>query len=102
MKAITLNDVIQEQLKDKSFAVEYERESLINAIACIVVKLRQNKHLTQSQLAKKIGTTQSVIARLESGSDSRIPSLTMLSRIANATHTKINIMFEDVKRETPH
>lgn len=95
MKAITLNDVIQEQLKDKSFAVEYQRELLINAIACIVVKLRQNKRLTQAQLAKKIGTTQSVIARLESGNDSRVPSLDMLSRIANATHTKINIAFED-------
>lgn len=94
MKAITLNDVIKEQMKDKAFAVEYERELLINAIARIVVKLRQHKCLTQSQLAKKVGTTQSVIARLESGHDSRVPSLDMLARIANATHTKINIAFE--------
>jgi len=64
MKAITLNDVIKEQMKDKTFAVEYKRELLINAIARIVVKLRQHKHLTQSQLAKKVGTTQSVIASL--------------------------------------
>ena len=97
MKAITLNDAIKEQLKDKSFAIEYERELLINAIARIVVKLRQNKRLTQSQLAKKVGTTQSVIARLESGRDSRIPSLDMLTRIANATHTKIDIVFKDSK-----
>ena len=97
MKAITLNDIINEQLKGKDFAAEYERELLINAIAQIVVKLRKNKKLTQSQLAEKLGTTQSVIARIESGRDSRIPSLGMLARIASATHTKINISFEDVK-----
>ena len=95
MKAITLSDVINEQLKDKSFAVDYERELLINAIAQLIVKLRKNKCLTQAQLAKKVVTTQSVIARLESGNDSRIPSLDMLARIANATHTKINIAFEE-------
>lgn len=95
MKPITLNDVIKEQLKDESFAVEYERELLINAIAKLIVKLRKNKHLTQAELAKKVGTTQSVIARLESGSDTRVPSLDILARIANATHTRINIAFED-------
>lgn len=95
MKPITLSDMIDAQLKNKSFAEAYERELLISAIACIVVKLRQHKHLTQAQLAEKVGTSQSVIARLESGNDSRIPSLNMLSRIASATHTKINIAFED-------
>ena len=69
MKPITLNDVIQEQLKDKSFAAEYDRELLINAIAHIV----------------------------EGGADSRIPSLDMLARIANATQTKINITFEEAE-----
>lgn len=95
MKAITLSDMISEQLKDESFSIEYERELLINAIAQLVVRLRKNKKLTQSQLAEKLGTTQSVIARLESGSDSRMPSLDMLTRIANATQMKINLSFED-------
>lgn len=97
MKAITLSDMINEQIKDESFSVEYERELLINAIAQLVVKLRKNKKLTQSQLAEKLGTTQSVIARLESGSDSRMPSLDMLTRIASATQMKINLSFEDTR-----
>ena len=97
MKAITLSDMINEQMKDESFSVEYERELLINAIAQLVVKLRKNKKLTQSQLAEKLGTTQSVIARLESGSDSRMPSLDMLTRIASATQMKINLSFEDTR-----
>ena len=95
MKAITLDDMIKEQQKDNSFSAEYEREMLINAIAKIIVELRKSKQLTQSQLAKKLGTTQSVIARIESGNDSRVPSLSMLARIASVTQTKINISFDD-------
>ena len=95
MKAFTLNNMINEQLEEQEFAAEYNRELLINAIAKVVVKLRKNKKLTQSQLADKLGTSQSVIARLESGNDSRIPSLDMLARIANATQTKISISFDE-------
>lgn len=60
------------------------------------IKLIREGVLKDSQLAKKIGTSQSVISRLESGDDIRVPSLDVLARIANATHTKINISFEDV------
>lgn len=95
MKAITLSDVIKKELKDEKFATEYTRELLINAIAKLVVRLRKNKKLTQKQLAEMAGTSQSVIARLEGGNDTRIPSLDILNRIANATHTKINLTFED-------
>lgn len=94
MKKITLSDVINEQLKDKEFSVYYEKELLINAIARMLVELRAAKKLTQEELAKRAGTTQPVIARLESGSDSRVPSLELLARIASASHAKINISFE--------
>jgi transcriptional regulator with XRE-family HTH domain len=44
-------------------------------------------------LQKKAGTTQSVIARLESGKDTRIPSLGILLRIAVVSGEKLNISF---------
>lgn len=97
-KPISLSDVINEQLKNHEFAEHYERELLINAIAEVVVKLRQTKQLTQQQLAEKVGTTQSAISRLESGNDTRVPSLDILARIANATKTKVNIVFEEKKQ----
>ena len=95
MKKVTLDAVInRQQKKDPEFAEEYQKELLRNEIAKIVVKLRNNVHLTQTELAEKAGTTQPVIARLESGADSRVPSLNLLARIAEASHAKLHVSFE--------
>ncbi|MDF1654515.1 MAG: helix-turn-helix transcriptional regulator [Coxiellaceae bacterium] len=96
MKGTTLTDVIKNELKNKDFAAAYERELLINGVAKLIISLRKSKNLTQQQLADKVGTSQSVIARLETGSVLRVPSLDMLNRIAIATKTKINISFDDL------
>jgi transcriptional regulator with XRE-family HTH domain len=48
--------------------------------------------LTQEQLAKRMDTTQSVIARLESGRTR--PSTQTLERLASATATRLKISFE--------
>ena len=93
MKAFTLDNYIGKKLKSADFKLEYNRQLLINSIAKMVVDLRHAENLTQQQLAKKAKTTQSVIARLESGKDERIPSIDLLARIANASHTKLNISF---------
>jgi len=94
MKAITLKKVIEQNLKDPSFRRLYKRERLINAIAKMVYRIRSASGLTQSQLAQKANTTQPVIARLESGSDKRSPSLDLLSKIAEATGSVLNISFK--------
>ena len=94
MKKITLNKIIKEQTKYPEFNEHYQKELLINEISKMVIQLRNAAHLTQAQLAEKAGTTQPVIARLESGSDSRIPSLTLLARIAAASKTRIHIIFD--------
>lgn len=53
--------------------------------------------LTQEQLAERMDTKQSVIARLESGRSS--PSIKTLGRIAAATGTRLIIAFEPLVRE---
>jgi ribosome-binding protein aMBF1 (putative translation factor) len=50
-------------------------------LALLVREMREDAGLTQTELAKKVGTTQSVIARLE-GAEYTGHSLTMLERIA--------------------
>ena len=55
------------------------------------LKIRASKGLTQSQIAEKIGTTQSVIARLESGKSKHSPSIATLSRYAEALDCQLEI-----------
>jgi transcriptional regulator with XRE-family HTH domain len=54
--------------------------------------VRNRAKLTQAQLAELIGTTQSVISRLEDA-DYEGHSLSMLQRIATALHTRLEIRF---------
>lgn len=98
MKAITLTDVINEELKDPEFLRNFQRELLINEIAKMIVEARKKAKLTQRELAEKAGTTQPVIARLESGSDERIPSLELLARLASAANAKIKIVLDSNKK----
>jgi len=91
---MTLNDVINEELKNSpEFKNAYQEELLINKVSQMIVEARREANLTQAQLAVKANTSQPVIARLESGRDSRIPSLALLSRIARALNAKLNISF---------
>ena len=61
----------------KSFARALQQVDL----ALLVREMREDAGLTQTELARKVGTTQSVIARLEDAEYSG-HSLTMLERIA--------------------
>ena len=74
----------QKILKDKKVLLQFEEEKSKTEIAYAVRTARLRADLTQAQLAKLIGTTQSVIARLEGGSDKRVPSIPLLTRIATA------------------
>lgn len=95
MKKITLNFVIEEQYKkNPEFYEHYQRELLINEISKMIIKLRNAANLTQTELAERAGTTQPVIARIESGADTRIPSLSLLVRIASASQAKLHIGFD--------
>lgn len=74
----------QNLLKDQEIRIHFEEEKSKTEIAHAVRTTRMKADLTQAQLAKRIGTTQSVIARLEGGTDKRVPSIPLLARIAAA------------------
>jgi transcriptional regulator with XRE-family HTH domain len=66
-------------------------EELVNAeLSRLVYDLRVGAKLTQAQLAKRVGTTQSVISRLEDA-DYEGHSLAMLRRIARAVGCVVEI-----------
>ncbi len=62
-------------------AYKAEREAM--GVGYLILKARARAGLSQSQLAKKLGTSQPTIARWESGS--QIPSVRSLLKIAKAT-----------------
>ncbi len=66
-------------------------------LARSVIEARTNAGLTQAQLAERSNTTQSVIARLESGRT--LPSTRTLTKIAESTSTRLMVSFEPTGRE---
>jgi ribosome-binding protein aMBF1 (putative translation factor) len=66
-------------------------------IARRIRELRAAAALTQTQLAKVIGTTASVICRLEDA-DYEGHSLAMLRRIAGALNQRVEIRFVPIRR----
>lgn len=55
------------------------------------LKARADQGLTQAQVAEKIGTTQSAVARMESGRGKHSPSLATLSKYAEALGCKLEV-----------
>ena len=67
------------------------------ALASAIAKARSRAGLTQAEVAQRMHTTQSNIARLEAGRTT--PSTRTLERFALAVGTRLKISFEPV---TPH
>jgi ribosome-binding protein aMBF1 (putative translation factor) len=59
-------------------------------LAQLVYDLRTTAGLTQRQLADRMGTTQSVISRLEQAG--RLPTLDLLARVATATGSDLRLL----------
>lgn len=60
----------------------YDDEARISAFRDLVFRLRSEAGLTQAELAKRMGTTQSAIARMEGGGTR--PTLETLEKLAGA------------------
>lgn len=56
-----------------------------------VLKARAEAGLTQAEVAERVGTTQSAIARLESGSSRHSPSIATLQRYAGALGYRVEV-----------
>jgi predicted transcriptional regulator len=76
-------------MNNPEFRKEYAEADAEFSIIEALVKARAQAKLSQTELAKRIGTTQSAIARLEGGGVS--PSLSTLRRYAEATGTKLQV-----------
>jgi len=84
-----ISDLKKRLMTNPEFRQEYEKADAEFAIIEALVRARTQAKLSQAELAKRIGTTQSAIARLEGGGVS--PSLSTLRRYAEATGTKLQV-----------
>jgi transcriptional regulator with XRE-family HTH domain len=91
-KFVTLH---KKWMKDPAYRKEYEALEEEFALMAEVAKARARAGLSQAELAKRMKTTQSTIARLESGRG--LPSTRTLGRFAKATGHRLRISFEPVK-----
>ena len=78
----TLKTLKREMLNDAKTRAAYDTLADEYAIARELIAARARSGLSQSEVAQRMGTTQSVVARLESGK--RPPSMRTVERFAQA------------------
>ena len=81
-------------VKEPGFKAGYDALEEEFALASLLIEARTNAKLSQAELAERMGTSQSTIARLESGAAK--PSLSTLERFAEATGMRVRVSLERV------
>jgi ribosome-binding protein aMBF1 (putative translation factor) len=96
-KMIPVEGSFTEWRKDPKYVEAYDALEGEFSLAAALIEARARAGLTQQQLAERMRTTQTVIARLESG---RVkPSTRTLERLAAATGMRLRISFEPIAAE---
>jgi ribosome-binding protein aMBF1 (putative translation factor) len=72
-------------MRDPEFRREYEALEPAYQLARALIEARSRAGLTQAQVAERMGTTQSVVSRMESGH--HLPSMSRILAYAKATHS---------------
>lgn len=80
IKLIPFKKLEEKWMKDPEFRRGYYDLELEFKLISAIIESRMKKGMTQKQLAKKIGTKQSAVARFESGKSN--PTLSTLKKIA--------------------
>jgi ribosome-binding protein aMBF1 (putative translation factor) len=86
---IPFRELKKRWMKDPGFRTEYDALESEFAVARQLIEARSRAGLSQQELADRMGTTQPVIARLESGRQK--PTTKTLERFAKATGSKVEI-----------
>ncbi|MBU1291875.1 helix-turn-helix transcriptional regulator [Patescibacteria group bacterium] len=91
LKAIDFQEYLAEQLKNPEFKRHYDEHGRQLEIAYQILQLRKKKKMTQAELAKRIGTKQSNVARMEAGNQNF--TIDILQRIASVLGKNLKIEF---------
>ncbi len=89
---IPFDDLKRDLLKRDDVRAEYEALAEEFSLAEALIRARSEADLTQTQVADRMRTSQSYVAKLEGGQVS--PSIKALQRYAAATGTRLKISLE--------
>lgn len=89
-----LRDLKKRLMEDPEFREEYALADQEYSLVAQLIRARTEAKLTQTEVAQRLGTTQSAIARLEGGRIS--PSIATLRRYAEATGNRLTIGLQRV------
>ena len=92
-------DLHKRWMKEPKYRKAYEALEEEFVLTSAVIDARNRAGLTQQALARKMGTTQPVVARLESGRTR--PSMRTLERLAEATGSRLLISFKPREGKRP-
>jgi transcriptional regulator with XRE-family HTH domain len=87
-----VKDLHKRWRKDPDYAAEYEALDEEFQLARALIEARTRAGLSQTQLARRMKTSQSYVARIEGGKVR--PSTAALERFARATGSRLRILFE--------
>ena len=88
-------DMLNERMKDPAFLAEWNAQEPERQIMRAIAEGREEKDMTQKQLAEVTGITQADISRLESGTAN--PSLRTLKRLAAGMGMALKVEFVPIQ-----
>jgi ribosome-binding protein aMBF1 (putative translation factor) len=92
MSRTRVDDLHKDWMKDPKYRREYKALEKEFSLTAAMIEARSRAGMTQEQLARRMKTTQAVVARLEGGGTT--PSTRTLERYAKATGNRLRITFE--------
>ncbi len=96
-----LDAYVGKQLADPEFRHHFEQRRLVHEVAIVVRSMREQAGLTQAQLAKRVGVSQPMIARMERGLDQRTPRWETLRKIGLAFGKQLKLSFVEADGDEP-
>jgi len=88
-------ELAQRQAREAAFVALLDVANPEQRLLKEMIGARQRMGWTQGQLAKRLGTTQSSVARLERGG--RSPSIKTLHKLAEVTHSRLVVRLDDMR-----
>lgn len=86
---ISFDEIKEELLQDDESRAEYEKLKPRYEAIEQIIRARKEQNMTQSELAKRVGTQKSNISRLESGNYN--PSLDFLTKVSEALGKSLSV-----------